>query len=267
MSDSRPLPFEMARALRARIAGPGHPPLATFLKLPATEAVELVARAGFDVVIVDLEHSQLSEGEARRLVTHAAAIGLPAVVRIPTVDAGLVNRLLEAGAAGIQLSMVRCRDQVDALLGAVRYPPEGVRSINTAHVAAGFGEMTIDEYLARVGVDGPLVIAQIETATTEDPLEVLVVGLDVAFCGTTDLSVSLGEPGALDGDAVRGRVQQVADAAERAGTVMGGFAATADGVASLVGMGARYLAFGADLGFLGGALRAARSDATSVLGR
>src|SRR5919201_4733951 len=70
----------------------------TFVKLPALESIEIVA-AELDFAVVDLEHSQLDEGDALRLVRHARALGFPAVVRIPELDRGLVNRLLEAGTA------------------------------------------------------------------------------------------------------------------------------------------------------------------------
>src|SRR4051794_41908750 len=71
----------------------------TFVKLPALETVDLCA-AALDFCVVDYEHSQLAEADVLRLVRHAAARTFPAVVRIPEVDRGLVNRLLEAGAAG-----------------------------------------------------------------------------------------------------------------------------------------------------------------------
>src|SRR5919202_2784783 len=77
----------------------------TFVKLPALESIELCA-AELDFAVVDLEHSQLSEADALRLVRHAYALGFPAVARIPEVDRGLVNRLLEAGAGGVHLSSV-----------------------------------------------------------------------------------------------------------------------------------------------------------------
>ena len=80
--------------------------LGTFVKLPALEAIEICAQT-LDFAVVDLEHSQLTEDDALRLVRHAWALGFPALVRLPEVDRGLVNRLLEAGAAGIQLSSVR----------------------------------------------------------------------------------------------------------------------------------------------------------------
>ena len=191
-----------------------------FLKLAATEVVDVVAASGLDFAVVDLEHSQLSEAAALALVRHARAAGLPALVRVPAVDRGQVNRLLEAGAAGLQLSTVRSVAEVRALRAATRYAPEGSRSISLAHPAAGYGATPLADYLAERAADPPLLVVQIETATTDDPLdEVLAAGVDVAFIGTTDLSVDLG----LDAARVQARVEEIAAAAERAGIALGGF--------------------------------------------
>jgi 4-hydroxy-2-oxoheptanedioate aldolase len=78
-----------AERLRRRLREGGA--VATFLKLPTTEVVDLAVAAGFDCVVVDTEHSQLSERDARALISHAYALDLPAVVRIPAIDRGLVN--------------------------------------------------------------------------------------------------------------------------------------------------------------------------------
>src|SRR6185312_8248743 len=93
-----------ASSLRERLGGERL--VGTFVKLPALESIDVCA-ASLDFCVVDYEHSQLSEADVLRLVRHAAAVGFPAVVRLPEVDRGLVNRLLEGGAAGIQLSSVR----------------------------------------------------------------------------------------------------------------------------------------------------------------
>jgi 4-hydroxy-2-oxoheptanedioate aldolase len=191
-----------------------------FLKLASTEVIDLVRAAGFAFAVVDLEHSQLSEADARALVRHAAATGLPALVRIPEVDRGLVNRLLEAGAAGIQLSTVRRAADVRALRAATRYAPEGDRSISLAHPAAEYGATALRDYLAARAAEPPLVVAQIETAETEDSLDdILAERPDVVFLGMTDLSVDVG----LDAARVRARVEEVAAAAERAGLPLGAF--------------------------------------------
>jgi 4-hydroxy-2-oxoheptanedioate aldolase len=191
-----------------------------FVKLPGTEVVDVAAAAGFDFIVVDREHSQLGEADALRLVRHAHARGLPAVVRVPEVDRGAVNRLLEAGAAGIQLSTVRTAHQVRALRAATRYAPGGDRSVSLAHPVARYGGTALRDYLDERAADPPLLVGQIETAATEDPLdEILAAGLDVAFIGTTDLSVDLG----LAADRVTERVEEIAAAAEAAGVELGAF--------------------------------------------
>jgi 4-hydroxy-2-oxoheptanedioate aldolase len=191
-----------------------------FVKLATTEVIDLLVAAGFDFAVVDLEHSQLSEGDARALIRHARALGFPALVRLPELDRGTVNRLLEAGATGIQLSMVRSAAEVRALRDATRYPPKGSRSISLTHLEAGYGAVSLEAYLRSAESRPPLVVAQIETAHTDDPLdEVLAAGADVALLGLTDLSVDLG----LDHSRVRARVDEVAAAAERAGVALGAF--------------------------------------------
>ena len=214
-----------------------------FVKLSSTEVIDMVAAAGFQFAVVDLEHSQLSEQDARALVGHARAIGCPALVRIPEPDRGAINRLLEAGAAGIQLSTVRSAGQVRAARSYMRYAPEGSRSISLAHPQAGYGGVPLADYLAAQASDPPLLVAQIETAETDDTLEeILGAQPDVAFIGTTDLAVDLG----LDQARVGARVEEIAAAAQAAGIPLGAFALEDDRVV--------YDMVGSDLSLLRGAL-------------
>lgn len=189
----------------------------TFVKLPSPDVLEIAA-ASLDFAVVDLEHSQLSEADALRLVRHGRALGFPVLVRLHELDRRLANRLLEAGAAGLQLSTVRRAAEVHALLDACLYAPGGTRSISLAHSLAGFGALSLEEYLA--DVEPPLLVIQIETAETDDALEaILSAGADVAFVGTTDLAVAY----ELDQERVRVRVDEIATAAAKTGVPLGGF--------------------------------------------
>jgi 4-hydroxy-2-oxoheptanedioate aldolase len=189
----------------------------TFVKLPALESIEIAA-AELDFGVVDLEHSQLAEADALRLVNHARAVGMPAVVRIPEVDRGLVNRLLEAGAAGLQLSSVRRVAEVRSLRDAALYAPGGKRSVSLAHPAARFGATPLAEYVQ--GLEPPLLVAQLETVETDDPLdEVVAAGADVVFLGVTDLLVDAG----LDRERAHTRADEIAGAVQAAGVHLGGF--------------------------------------------
>lgn len=244
-----------ARAgLRAALAS-GTRLTGLFVKLPCADVLELAAAAGFDFVVVDLEHSALGEAEAFALLRHAHALGLPALVRLAHVDPSLANRVLEAGAVGLQLSMLASVAQREALQAAVAHGPVGRRSVSLAHVGAGYGAVGLSGYLAAERADPPLLVGQIECATV-DPIEEVVAGLDVAFVGTTDLTVALGLDPA-DAAAVRAEVDAVAEAAVEAGVAFGGWAPRPDAADGL-GLGsARYLVVGSDLQFLGAALRAA----------
>jgi len=253
---------EPRRRLSAALAA-GRRVTGTFVKLPSTDAVDLAAQAGLDFVVVDGEHSALAGGTILALVRHAAAVGLPALVRVPEVDGPWINRVLEAGAAGVQLSMLTARAQVEALIAATRYAPHGERSVSLAHPAAGFGAAGLADYLAAEERTPPLLVGQIETAATRDPLPGLIRGLDVAFVGTTDLAVALGLAGAADRSPLAARVAEIAAAARTAGVALGGWVAGADpDLVAAAGLGpARYLLAGSDLQFLGSALRAAGQGA------
>jgi len=121
----------------------------TFVKLGRREVIEVLALAGLDFAICDLEHSQVTEADAGHMITAGRSCGLPIIVRIAHFDPGQINRLLEAGAAGIQLPQVQTREQVAALRAACKYPPEGSRSVSLAQPAAGYGSEPLAEYLER----------------------------------------------------------------------------------------------------------------------
>lgn len=243
----------LRREFRAALAGERRL-VGTFVKLPTTDVVEVSASAGFDFVVIDLEHSSLSEQDALALVRHADVCGIAAMVRLPSVDASVINRLLENGAAGIQLSMLQTRAQADALRDATRYAPIGCRSVSLAHRVAEMGAPGLSGYLAIESGDPPLLVGQIETAQT-DPLGELLPGLDVCFIGTTDLSVDLGVgPGHPD---LRAAVAAVGAAARESGVAFGGWAPSADAAARLGLDDAGYLVLGSDLQFLATGLHAA----------
>ncbi|MFB4316271.1 HpcH/HpaI aldolase/citrate lyase family protein [Actinomadura sp. 21ATH] len=244
--------------LRVALAG-GTRVTGTFVKLPAPDVVELCGLAGFDFVVVDLEHSALSEADAIALVRHADRGGLPALVRIPAVDAPLICRLLENGAAGLQLSMLCEAAQARALVRATRFAPGGARSVSLANRAAGFGAGGLGAFLATERDDPPLLVGQIETPWWRDgrgdPWNEVIAGLDAVFVGGTDLAVSLGaEPGSAG---LRAAVAEIEAAARRHGVAFGGWAPsrTAAGAHGLAA--ARYLVTGSDVQILAAGLDAA----------
>lgn len=235
-----------------------------FVKLPGRASLDLAKAAGFDFVVIDLEHSTLTDADALELCAHSSAIGLAPVVRLPAVEPGTINRLLEVGAAGIQLSTLRTAADALALRSATRHSPEGTRSVSLAHPMAGYGTTPLVDHLTAEAAAPPVLIGQFETATLDDPLADVIAPLDVAFLGTTDLSVDLGHPGQLGHPAVTRRIDEIATATSSHGTVLGAFANGAEQLPALLAAGARYLVVGSDIALLGRALADSGADIITV---
>ena len=212
------------------------PVLGTFLKLRGREVVEIAARAGFDFAICDL---------------HA---GLPIIVRVAALDSGQINRLLEAGAVGIQLPHMQHRTEVSALRSAGKYAPVGSRSISLAQPAAAYGSKPLTEYIHRANEE-VLLVGQLETRDLERPLEQLVEGLDVAFIGVLDLSVDMGVPGCSDDPAMVRHIAEIQAAAKSARVHTGIYADTPARAAQALSAGYRYIALSSDLGALSGTFK------------
>jgi 4-hydroxy-2-oxoheptanedioate aldolase len=185
------LPRQASRFRAALAAGP--PALGTWVKIPAMEIMELVALAGFDFAVIDLEHSPISLESAYRLIGTALYTGVAPIVRTPGADAGLVQRVLDAGAEGIMVPHVDTVEQARAAVSAVRFPPLGTRGVGSTGRAGAWGALARDDYL-RFGQEEVVLIAQIESAVgvRNAGLIASVEGVDALLVGAADLSVSEG---------------------------------------------------------------------------
>jgi 4-hydroxy-2-oxoheptanedioate aldolase len=228
--------------------------LGTFVKLGRREVIEILALAGLDFAICDLEHSQITEAEAGHMIAAARSCGLPVIVRVAEFDSGEINRLLEAGAAGIQLPQVQTREQVAAFRTACKYPPEGSRSVSLAQPAAGYGSEPLTEYLARSNRE-VLLVGQLETRELQQPLTALLDGLDVAFIGSLDLTVDMGLPGKLEDPQVQQRLREIETAAATANIHLGIYADSPARAAQAAAAGYRMIALSSDLGALAAATK------------
>jgi len=162
--------------------------------------VEMMAAAGLDFVIVDMEHSALDLDRAGHLIRAADAANITPFVRVPDVGAPLIKKLLNLGAAGIVLPHAN-RDNCAALLKAMRFAPDGERGACQITRAAGYVRGGWDAYAERANRE-VMAIPLLEEKATIDDFEALAAmpGLDVFFVGPTDLSISLGVPNATFDD-------------------------------------------------------------------
>ncbi len=164
----------------------GHPAIA-----------EIFARAGFDWLVVDLEHSTISIEQAGELIRVIDLCGVTPLVRLTSNHPDQIKRVMDAGAHGIVVPMVNSADDAARAVAATRYAPQGNRGVGLAR-AQKYGP-GFQEYL-KWQSDGPVVIVQIEHENALDNLNKIltVPGVDGFIIGPYDLSCSMGIPGEFD---------------------------------------------------------------------
>jgi 4-hydroxy-2-oxoheptanedioate aldolase len=250
--------------LRAALAGTEGPALGTWVKVPAMEMMELVALAGFDFAVIDLEHSPIGLETAYRLIGTALFTGVPPIVRVPGLDGGLVARVLDAGAEGIMVPHVDTVEQARAAVAAVRFPPLGSRGVGSTGRAGAWGATSRTEYL-RYGQEEVVLIAQIESARGARNAGAIaaVDGLDALLVGAADLSVSEGKT-----ESDPAVLELIADAVRRgraAGVPVGNAGpATVASVRAAVDAGFTFTMLSNDASLFGAAARSAVEAARTV---
>jgi 4-hydroxy-2-oxoheptanedioate aldolase len=179
----------------------GEPALGAWLSLPSVPLARIMARLGFDWLLVDMEHSAHNPVVMADMVATIADAGTSApIVRVPGNSVEWFKWVLDAGAWGVIVPMVNTREEAQRAVAYAKYPPAGTRSIGGAFGPYGFGITDWPSY-ARTANDEILVIVQIESAEALQNLDEIlsVPGIDVAFVGPNDLHAQLGLTPSTDG--------------------------------------------------------------------
>lgn len=237
----------------------------SWITFPAEAPAEIMAQAGFEWLVIDMEHSPIDVSDAARLIRVIDLAGLPALCRLPTNDPVIAKCVFDAGAVGIVVPSIESVADARRAVDAAYYPPLGRRGVGLARAQSYGG--SLEEYRAWVG-DHLVVICMIETrAGMEAAPEIAKLpGVDGLFIGPYDLSASMGCIGKLDHPDVRAAEARVRDAAREAGIACGLHVVhhSAEAVARAVADGYTFLALGVDMIFL---RETARAAVRSVDGR
>jgi 4-hydroxy-2-oxoheptanedioate aldolase len=180
----------MANALKSlwRQGGTAH---GAWLSIPSSVSAEVVARAGFDYVCVDMQHGLVDYSDAVALLQ---AINLGAsspVVRVPWNEPGIIGKVLDAGAMSVIVPMVNSPAEARAAVAACRYAPQGARSFGPLRAFMQEG----GSYYASANAEVAC-IPMIETKQAVENIDAIldVPGIDAVYVGPADLSITLGLP-------------------------------------------------------------------------
>src|SRR5438876_5041699 len=177
------------RALQA-----GKPSVGTWLSLGSITAARFMARAGFDWLTVDIEHSLVDWETATHMFGAIADAGCIALARVPSGRRDHIKRVLDNGAHGIVVPMVNSREEAVAAVAAALYPPVGNRSVGGSVHALNFAA-TANDYYAHANEE-ILIVLQCEHIQAVENADSIfsVPGIDAIFVGPNDLAASMRGP-------------------------------------------------------------------------
>jgi 4-hydroxy-2-oxoheptanedioate aldolase len=213
--------------------------LGTILPLPSPEVVEIAGLAGYDFLLLDMEHGAITVDILEGLVRACRAIDVPALARVPEDHPKTILRALDVGCVGVMVPQVETPEQAAAAVAATKYAPAGTRSLAGATPAAYWGKVAIADHVAASNA-ATMSVLQIETRRGLEAVEAVArtPGLDVLFIGPSDLSQSLGHPGALGHPDVQAAIRRIIHAGRTAGVPVGILALTPDDMRTYRAMGA-----------------------------
>jgi 2-dehydro-3-deoxyglucarate aldolase/4-hydroxy-2-oxoheptanedioate aldolase len=144
---------------RVRSAG-GRGLLGTWVKIPTIETMQLLGDAGFDFVVIDMEHAPHTLERAIELVFAAQAMRMAALVRLPDHTGATIQPLLDGGADGLLVPRIANPETADAITRRMVFAPNGERGLGATSRAGRWGLLPLADYL-RAG-DEALRMVQLE---------------------------------------------------------------------------------------------------------
>ena len=230
----------------------GTPQIGLWSTLSSHITAELAAGAGFDWLLLDMEHSP---NDLESLVTQLQAVQpypTHAVVRVPWNDMVMLKRVLDVGAQSVLVPMINTADEARAAVAAMRYPPHGVRGVGGTTRATRWGR--VKGYPQQVERE-LCILLQVETPQALDNIEAIaaVQGVDGIFIGPSDLHASFGFVGDKHHPEVWPKIEDAIRRIRAAGKAPGFLTPSEPDSRRILELGGLFVAVGSDAGLLAGA--------------
>ncbi|MBJ13548.1 MAG: 2,4-dihydroxyhept-2-ene-1,7-dioic acid aldolase [Candidatus Marinimicrobia bacterium] len=182
--------------------------IGSWITIPDPIIVEMMAKSKFDWLAVDLEHSAISISSLQNIIRIIDLSGVFPMVRLTSNDSDQIKRVMDAGAMGIIIPMIKNAKDVKKAINSIYYPPKGSRSVGLAR-AQDYGE-GLQGYLTKLKSQAVIII-QIEHIDAVDNLEEIfsIKGIDGYLIGPNDLSASMGLPGEINHPRVKRKINYI----------------------------------------------------------
>jgi 2-dehydro-3-deoxyglucarate aldolase/4-hydroxy-2-oxoheptanedioate aldolase len=213
----------------------------------------MLAACGLEFVIYDMEHGRCDIALLGEMVASCRGSEIVPMVRVPDLHFQPLSRVLDMGLRGVMVPRVETRAQAEEIVAQLKYPPLGRRGVALG-VAHDLYRAGGPEFFTQAN-ESTIVILLLETVKAFDNLEeiVSVAGIDIAWMGHYDLTVSMGIPAQFDHPRFLEAMDALVASCRRHGVAPGFLPATPEGAAHWIRKGFRALSLGSDIGvFLNG---------------
>jgi 2-keto-3-deoxy-L-rhamnonate aldolase RhmA len=221
----------------------------SWVSLCSPTGAEVMGLAGFDWVLIDMEHGA---GDYQTLLTQLQALGAAGetvpFVRVQWNDAVVIKRVLDLGAYGVMVPGIRSVEEARRAVAAIKYPPQGVRGL----AGNRGGRYGLDGDYVKQSNEEIMMILQVETVAAIESIEAIldVPGVDVAFLGPNDLSGEMGHVGNWEHPDVQKAIKRLEDAAHARNIPLGTVSRNWDAAKGFIERGYRFQALLGDIPFL-----------------
>jgi 2-keto-3-deoxy-L-rhamnonate aldolase RhmA len=217
---------------------------------------QMLAACGLDFVIFDMEHGRCDISLLAEMVASCRGSEIVPIARVPDLGYAPLSRALDVGARGVMVPRVESREQAEDIVSQLRYAPLGRRGValGIAHDLYRAGK---PDFFAKTNEE-ITVILLLETEKAFQHLDeiVSVPGVDVAWMGHYDLTVSMGIPAQFDHPRFLSAMDDLITVCRRHGVAPGFLPPTPESAIHWIEKGFRALSLGSDIGvFLDGVRR------------
>lgn len=226
-----------------------------FMKASDPAMVEVAGYAGFDFVILDMEHAPFTYKNLEDLIRAAELSGALPVIRAQNSSEIFISKALDLGAKAVQIPHVTNAAEAKTCMAAAKFHPLGNRGTDPFVRASNYSAIPKDRYFS--AANETLVILQLEGKEAIRNLDeiMMVEGVDILFIGPYDLSQSMGVPGQVDHPSVTGQMETIVSKARDKGMVVGTFTDTLESARRWMDAGIQYISYGVDMAIFMGACK------------
>ncbi|KAJ4354126.1 uncharacterized protein N0V89_005859 [Didymosphaeria variabile] len=215
------------------------------VKLVRSVELPMMAKtAGFDGILIDMEHSSLDLDTTGQLCIAALYAGIAPIVRVPSKDQFFISRVLDGGALGVIVPHIRTVQDAKDVVAAAKFQPQGHRSSTNGLPHFQFRSIAAKKSNPVVNAN-TLVIPMVETLEAVEIVEELAAleGVDSLLIGTNDMTAEMGIPGDYENPRLTEVYRKTIDACNKHGKWVGcgGLHARLDLIEKFCEMGVRWV--------------------------